>query len=131
MFHEKSVRVVEVQLVIETQTVIADVNVTTRSKVTEEYVFKDREPRKTPRTQEPKCCWLGERRTIEVVNGGNNSTYSENINSNRRAIHIHGGMEHNLAEYVKYYSCGCTKISRSSEFTREIDHNRRNFCKHW
>jgi len=56
MFHEKSVRVVEVQLVIETQTVIADVNVTTRSKVIEEYVFKDRKPRKTPRTQEPKCC---------------------------------------------------------------------------
>jgi hypothetical protein len=43
--------VIEVQHVVETQIVIAyvnavDVNVTTRSKVTEERVFKDREPRK-------------------------------------------------------------------------------------
>ncbi len=43
--------VVEVQLVVETQTVITnvnvvDVNVTTRSKTIEEYVFKDKEPRK-------------------------------------------------------------------------------------
>jgi hypothetical protein len=51
MFHGKSVIVVKVQLVIETQIVIAVVNVmgvndTTRSKVTEEEVFKDRKPRK-------------------------------------------------------------------------------------
>jgi hypothetical protein len=43
--------ITKVQLVVETQTVIVDVNVvdvnvTTRSKVTEEQVFKDREPRK-------------------------------------------------------------------------------------
>ncbi len=43
--------VIEVQLVIETQTTttnvnVVDVNVTTRSKAIEEYVFKDREPRK-------------------------------------------------------------------------------------
>jgi hypothetical protein len=51
-FHEKFVIVTKVQLVIETQTIIADVNVvdvnvTTRSKVNEEHVFKDRKPRKT------------------------------------------------------------------------------------
>jgi hypothetical protein len=47
MFHGKSI-----QHVVETQTIIAnvnvvDVNLTTRSKVTKEHVFKDREPRKT------------------------------------------------------------------------------------
>jgi hypothetical protein len=52
MFHEKFVIVVKVQLVIETQTIIADVNVvdvnvTTRSKVNEEHVFKDKKLRKT------------------------------------------------------------------------------------
>jgi hypothetical protein len=51
MFHGKYVKVVEVQLVAKTQTIIVDVNVvdvnvTTRSKVTEKHVFKDREPRK-------------------------------------------------------------------------------------
>jgi hypothetical protein len=51
MFHGKFVAVAEVQPIIKTQTTIAnmnvvDVNVTT-SKVTEENVFKDREPRKT------------------------------------------------------------------------------------
>jgi hypothetical protein len=37
---------------------------------------------------------------IEVINGGNHSTDSENTNSDRRAIHIHGWMEHNLAGYA-------------------------------
>jgi hypothetical protein len=51
MFHGKSVTIVEVQPVVETQIVIVDVivvdvNVTTRSKITEEHVFKDKEPRK-------------------------------------------------------------------------------------
>ncbi len=51
MFHGKSVRVAQVQPIIETQIIIADVNVvdvnvTTRSKVTEKQVFKDRKPRK-------------------------------------------------------------------------------------
>jgi hypothetical protein len=51
MFHGKFVIVVEVQLVIKTQIVIAnvnvvDVNVTTKSKATKEHVFKDKEPRK-------------------------------------------------------------------------------------
>jgi hypothetical protein len=62
-----------------------------------------------------------------ILNGGDNSTNSKNKNLDRRAIHIHGGMEHNLAEYVKYYSCGRIEISRSSEFTRETDHNRKDF----
>ncbi len=43
--------IAEVQHVVETQTIIVDVNVvdvniTTRSKVTNEQVFKDRKPRK-------------------------------------------------------------------------------------
>ncbi len=50
MFHEKFMIVTKVQPVIETQIVITDVNVVdvnvTRSKVIEEQVFKDREPRK-------------------------------------------------------------------------------------
>jgi hypothetical protein len=52
MFHGKFVTVTEVQLVIKTQTIITnvnvmDVNVTTRSKATEERMFKDIEPMKT------------------------------------------------------------------------------------
>jgi hypothetical protein len=43
---------------------------------------------------------------VEEINGGDNSIDSENINPNRRAIHIHGGMEHNLAVYATYYSYG-------------------------
>jgi len=51
MFHGKYVIVVKVQPVAETQTIITnvnmvDVNVTTRSKVIKEHVFKDRETRK-------------------------------------------------------------------------------------
>jgi len=51
MFHGKSMTIAEVQHVVETQTIIVDVNVvdvniTTRSKVTNEQVFKDRKPRK-------------------------------------------------------------------------------------
>ncbi len=51
MFHGKFVRVAQVQPIIERQIIIADVNVvdvnvTTRSKVTEKQVFKDRKPRK-------------------------------------------------------------------------------------
>jgi hypothetical protein len=43
--------ITKVQLVVETQIVIADVNVvdvnvTTRSKIAEEHVFKDKKPRK-------------------------------------------------------------------------------------
>jgi len=73
---------------------------------------------------------LGERRAVEIVYGGDNSTYSKNTNLDQKAIHMHGGMEHNLAMYAKYYSCVHTKISRSSESTREIDLNRRNFSRH-
>jgi len=64
---------------------------------------------------------------IEEVNGGNNSIDSKYKNPNKRAIHIHGRMEHNLAGFAKYHSYGSTKISRSNEFTREIDHNIRDF----
>jgi hypothetical protein len=52
MFHGKSMIITKVQHVAETKTIIADVNVvdvnvTTRSKVTEKHVFKDRKPKKT------------------------------------------------------------------------------------
>jgi hypothetical protein len=47
----------------------------------------------------------------EKVNGGDNSKYSKNIYPDKRTIHIHGGMEHNLARYAKYYSYGNIKIS--------------------
>jgi hypothetical protein len=51
MFHGKYVTIAKVQLVCKIQTIITnvnvvDVNVTTRSKATKEYVFKDREPKK-------------------------------------------------------------------------------------
>jgi hypothetical protein len=39
---------------------------------------------------------------VEVINGGDNSTHSKNTNLGRMAIHIHGGMEHNMAKYAKY-----------------------------
>ncbi len=68
---------------------------------------------------------------VEEVNGGDNSTYSENTNPYVRAIHTHGGMEHNLVGFAKYYSYGSTQISGSSEFTREIDHIRRDFSRYW
>jgi hypothetical protein len=68
---------------------------------------------------------------LKKSNGGDNSTNSKNTNLNKRAIHIHGGMEHNLAGYAKHYSNGSIKISRSSEFTREIDHSRRDLFGHW
>jgi hypothetical protein len=55
MFHGKYVAIAEVQPIIKTQTITADVkvvdvnvnvNVTTRSKLIEEQVFKDKKPRK-------------------------------------------------------------------------------------
>jgi hypothetical protein len=45
---------------------------------------------------------------VEEVNGGDNSTDSKDIDPIKRAIHIHGGMEHNLVRYAKYYSYGST-----------------------
>jgi adenine specific DNA methylase Mod len=51
MFHGKSMIIIEVQPIDETQIVttnvnVVDVNVTTRSKAIEEHVFKDGEARK-------------------------------------------------------------------------------------
>jgi hypothetical protein len=59
-----------------------------------------------------------------------NSTHSKNTNPDRRAIHVHGGMEHNLVGYAKYYSYRSTKISRGSEFTRKIDNSEKDFLGH-
>jgi hypothetical protein len=73
---------------------------------------------------------LGERRTVQVVNGVDNSTDSENTNLDKKAIHIHGGIEHNLAEYAKYYFCGCTKVLGSCEFTRETNRSGKDFSRH-
>jgi hypothetical protein len=57
------------------------------------------------------------------VNGGDNSIDLKNIDPNKKAIRIHGGMEHNLVGYAKCYSYGNTEISRGSEFTRKIDYS--------
>jgi hypothetical protein len=51
IFHGKSMTIVEVQLIVEAQTItthvnVVDVNVATRSKAIKKHVFKDREPRK-------------------------------------------------------------------------------------
>jgi hypothetical protein len=61
---------------------------------------------------------LGERIMVEEINARNNLIDSENIDPNRRAIHIHGRMEHNMAKYTKYYSCGNIEILGSNEFIR-------------
>ncbi len=74
---------------------------------------------------------MGERKAVKKVNGGDDSTDLEYTNPNKRAIHIHVGMEHNLARYAKYYSYGNTWIIRSSEFTKEIDHIRKVFSRYW
>jgi hypothetical protein len=68
---------------------------------------------------------------VEVANGGDNSIDSKNINLDKCAIHIHGGMEHNLAKHAKYYYCGHIKILGSSQFIRETDHSKRDFFGHW
>jgi hypothetical protein len=73
---------------------------------------------------------LGERKIIEV-NGEDNSIDLENKDPNKRAVHIHGGMEHNMAKYAKYYSCGNKEISRSNEFIRKNYYSRRGFSRHW
>ncbi len=67
---------------------------------------------------------------MKTVNGGDSSTNSENTNLDRKAIHIHGGMEHNLVGYAKYYSCGHTKTLGSNEITRETNHSKRDFSGH-
>jgi len=43
---------------------------------------------------------------VEEVNGGDNSTNLENIDFDKKVIHIYGWMEHNLVGYAKYYSYG-------------------------
>jgi hypothetical protein len=89
-------------------------------------VFKDKEPRKAKNVAE----WE-KNKMIETVNGGDSLIDSKNTNPNKMSIHIHGGMEHNLVGYAKYYSYGHTKILGNRKFTREIDHNRRDFYGHW
>ncbi len=73
---------------------------------------------------------IGRKKKVEV-NGEDNSIDLENKNLDKRAIHIHGGMEHNMAKYAKYYSYGRKKISRSYEFTRKFNYSRRDSSKHW
>ncbi len=64
---------------------------------------------------------------VEKINGGDNSTNLENTNPSKRAIHIHGRMEHNLDEYAKYYSYGNTEIWGGSDFTRKTDFSKKIF----
>jgi hypothetical protein len=66
-------------------------------------VFKDRKPRK----ENSVVNWEEEERLKKSM-VRDNSTHSENIDSDKRAIHIHGGMEHDLARYAKCYSCAST-----------------------
>ncbi len=97
-----------------------------RNKPTKEHVFKDKKLRKTKNViNREKKKWL-KKSTVETI-----PQIQKILNLARRAIHIHGGMEHNLARYAKYCSCGGIKISRGSEFTREIDRNRKDFLRHW
>jgi hypothetical protein len=56
--------------------------------------------------EKQKVLLTGKKKIVEAVYGGDNSTNSENTNLDWRAIHIHGGMEHNLAKYAKYYFFG-------------------------
>ncbi len=56
MFHGKSMKIEEVQPIVEMQIIIIDVNVVdvnviTRSKVIKEHVLQDREPKKNK-----ECC---------------------------------------------------------------------------
>jgi hypothetical protein len=74
---------------------------------------------------------LEKRRIVEAIYGGNNSIDLKNTNLDQRSIHIHGGMEHNLAGYAKYYFYGNIEISRRNEFTKEIDDNIRDFSRYW
>jgi hypothetical protein len=65
------------------------------------------------------------------VNGGDNSSNLENMNPNKKAIHIHGGMEHKLVGYAKYYSYESIKFIGNSEFIKETNHNRKYFSRYW
>jgi len=72
MFHWKFVAIAKVQPVAETQIVttnvnVVDVNIITRSKVTEEHVFKDRKLRKTKSAVDwEKEKWL-EKSMVETI----------------------------------------------------------------
>ncbi len=105
---------------------MVDVNVTTRSKIIEEQVFKDREPRKAKSVvdweKKEQLKWP----MVEIIQHS-----QKNINLDKCAIHIHGRMEHNLAKHAKYYYCACIKILGSSQFIRETNHNKRDFFGHW
>jgi hypothetical protein len=40
-------------------------------------------------------------------------------------------MQHNLAEYAKYYSYGNIEILGGNELTKEIDQNIRDYSRYW
>jgi hypothetical protein len=106
MFHGKSMTVVEVQHVAETQTVtidvnVVDVNVTIRSKAIEKQVFKDRKPRKAKSVVDLEKEEQLKKSMVETIQ-------HICVDLDKRAIHIHGRMEHNMVRYAKYYSCGST-----------------------
>jgi hypothetical protein len=55
----------------------------------------------------------------------------ENTNLDKKTIHIHGRMEHNLARYAKYYSCGHTKILEVVYSQGKLITMEEIFCGHW
>ncbi len=52
------------------------------------------------RQEKQKVLLIGKKKIVEKINGGNNSTNSKNTSLDKRAIHIHGGMEHNSARQL-------------------------------
>jgi hypothetical protein len=102
MFHGKSMTVTKVQHIVKTQIVIADVNVmdvnvTTRSKIIEKHVFKDKKLRKAK-----ECCRLKKKKWLKKSMVETIQQIQKTQNLDKRATHIHGRMEHNLAGYAKY-----------------------------
>jgi hypothetical protein len=70
---------------------------------------------------------LGERKAVEKVIGGDNSIDSKYTNQTEGPSTSMEGWNTTWSSMPKYYSCGSTKISRNNEFTREIDHSRKDF----
>ncbi len=129
MFHGKSLAVTKVQLVIETQTVIANVNVvdvdvSTKSKVTEEQVFKDRKPRKAnsfivyENEKQLKKLMV---ETIQQIQKTQTQIEGPSTSMEGWNITQPGMPNTTIVENIE--------IIGNNEFTREIDHSRRNFSQ--
>jgi hypothetical protein len=94
-------------------------------------VFKNKKLRKTKNVADWEKEEQLKKSMVEIIQQiQKTQTQLEGLSTSME-IHVHGRMKHNLAKYAKYCSCGSTKILKGSEFTREIDHNKRDFSKHW